>query len=67
MIEHLTRQQYLSLAARHKPKVCGMTIPVFGGKADMTLGFDDTKARGTWSVQFARALFNDGMTAWRTR
>ena len=55
----LTRRRYLLLAKHHTPKVCSMTLALFGHKATVTLGFEDTQLRGTWSVAFGQALLKE--------
>ena len=52
----LNSRQYLLLAKQHMPKLCRMTLPLFGHKADMTIGFEDIALRGTWSAPSARDL-----------
>ena len=62
---NLTKRQYLSLAKRHEPRLCRMTLPWFGHKADVTLGFEDTRFRGTWSPTFAQTLLKEARAIYK--
>lgn len=58
----LSSRLYLALAKQYTPKLCSMTLPYFGYKADMTIGFEEIKVRGTWAVPFAKSLLKQAQS-----